>query len=147
VAAPEARSTRYVIALDAALRLFRERATPPAGTKLVAPTLLRSQPVAHLYAAARSGEIDRAEAGAQLDHMRALNIRLLGDRVLQKFAWDFAERLGWEDTFTAEYVALTKLQADAFVTLDQGLARVAGTLVPVASYDQMLGERLPQPSP
>ncbi len=130
---------RYVIALDAALRLFRDRAVPPGGAKLVAPTLLRSQAVAHLYAAARRGEIDRDEARAQLDHMRALNIRLLGDRVLQSFAWTFAERLGWEDTFTAEYIALTKLQADAFVTLDPDLARAAGTLVPLATYDDMMG--------
>ncbi|PWK62026.1 type II toxin-antitoxin system VapC family toxin [Roseicyclus mahoneyensis] len=138
---------RYVIAIDAALRLFRERAMVPDDTKLVAPTLLRSQAVAHLYAAARRGEIDRAEARAQLDHMRALNIRLLGDRVLQNFAWNFAERLGWDDTFTAEYVALTKLQADAFVTLDPDLARAAATLVPVASYDEMTGGRSSQPSP
>jgi predicted nucleic acid-binding protein len=119
----------------------------PEGTKLVAPTLLRSQAVAHLYAAARRGEIDRAEARAQLDHMRALNIRLLGDRVLQNFAWNFAERLGWDDTFTAEYVAMTKLQTDAFVTLDPDLARAAATLVPVASYDEMTGWRSSQPSP
>lgn len=132
---------RYVIALDAALRLFRERAAVPAQTKLVAPTLLRSQAVAHLYAAARRGEINRAEARAQLDHMRALNIRLLGDRVLQNFAWNFAELLGWEDTFTAEYVALTKLQADAFVALDPSLLRTVGALVPVASYGQMLGQK------
>ena len=73
--------------------------------------------------------------------MRALNIRLLGDRVLQNLAWNFAEQLGWEDTFTAEYLALTKLQADAFVTLDLHLGRVAATLVPVASYDEMLGRQ------
>ena len=132
---------RYVIALDAALRLFRERARPAEGTKLVAPTLLRSQAVAQLYATARRGEIDRTEAKAQLDHMRALNIRLLGDRVLQNLAWNFAERLGWEDTFTAEYVALTKLQADAFVTLDPDLARAAASFVTVAAYDEMLGTR------
>jgi hypothetical protein len=78
--------------------------------------------------------------------MRSLYIRLLGDRVLQKVAWDFAERLGWEDTFTAEYLALTKLQADAFVTLDPALAQVAATLVPVASYEEMLGVRPDQRS-
>jgi len=129
---------RYVIALDAALRLFRDRATPAPGTRLVAPTLLRSQAVAHLYAQARRGRIDRTEARAQLDHMRALNIRLLGDRVLQSAAWDVAERLGWDDTFAAEYVALTRLQADALVTLDPALANAARTLVPVASWGQMM---------
>jgi predicted nucleic acid-binding protein len=136
---------RYVIALDAALRLFRERAVPPAATRLIAPTLLRSQAVAQLYAAARRGEIDRGEARAQLDHMRALNIRLLGDRVLQKFAWDYAEKLDWEDTFTAEYIALTRLQADALVTLDPALARAAGAHVRIATYEALLGRTAPQP--
>jgi len=106
---------RYLIALEAALRLFHERARPHPGTKLVAPALLRSQAVAQLYAAARRGEVDRDEARAQLDHLRALDSRLLGDRVLRNFAWSLAERLGWEDTLTAENAAPTKLQADAFV--------------------------------
>lgn len=136
---------RYVIAVDAALRLFRERAVPSAGVKLVAPALLRSQAVSHLYAQARRGEIDRAEARAQLDHMRTLNIRLLGDRVLQGLAWDMAERLGWDDTFTAEYIALTRLQADALVTLDPALADAARTLVPVASWDAMMAAPLSPP--
>lgn len=95
----------------------------------------------------RRGDSDRAEARAQLDHMRSLNIRLLGDRILQKFAWDIAEKLGWEDTLTAEYVTLTKLQADAFVTLDADLARSVGSLVPLASFEEMLGGLPPQPSP
>jgi len=129
---------RYVIALDVALRLFRERAVPHPGARLLAPALLRSQAVSRLFAQARRGEIDRAEARVQLDHMRALNIRLLGDRVLQAAAWDVAERLGWGDTFTAEYIALTRLQADALVTLDTALADAARTLVPVASWDEML---------
>ncbi|KPQ15285.1 MAG: hypothetical protein HLUCCO18_12865 [Rhodobacteraceae bacterium HLUCCO18] len=138
---------RDVIALDTALRLFRDRAAPPAGPRLVAPALLRSQAVARLSGAARRAEIDRAEARARPDHMRALNIRLLGDPVLQNLAWTFAERLGWEDSFTAEYLALTKLQADAFVTRDPILARAAASLVPVASYDEMMGARSSPPSP
>lgn len=130
---------RYVMALDAALRLFRERSRVPAETRLLAPTLLRSQVLAHLYDAARRGEIDRGEARAQLDHMRSLNIRLLGDRVLQKVAWDIAEELGWADTLTAEYVALARLQGDAFVTLDPGLARAVEAVVPVAPFERVLG--------
>ncbi len=66
--------------------------------------------------------------------------------MLQNLAWNFAERLGWEDTFTAEYLALTKLQADAFVTLDPDLALAAATLVPVATYDEMMGAGAVQPS-
>ncbi len=129
---------RYVIAPDAASRLLAERAAPPPHARLLAPTLLRSQILAELYAAARAGAFDRIEARQRLDHMRRLDIRLLGDRVLQARAWELAERLGWADTFMAEYLALTQLQADALVTLDAGLARVAAPIVPLASYAQML---------
>ena len=45
-------------------------------------------------------------------------IRLLGDAVLRRRAWEVADQLGWASTYDAEYVALTQLQADAFVTLD-----------------------------
>lgn len=58
------------------------------------------------------------DADQRLDHVRKLRIRLLGDRVLQNVAWTVADQLGWSDTFDAEYVALTQLQADALVTLD-----------------------------
>jgi predicted nucleic acid-binding protein len=136
---------RYVLALDAALKLIGERREPNAGVRLLAPTLLRSQVLAHLYSSARHGNIDRAEARAQLDHMRGLNIRLLGDRVLQKFAWDMAEKLGWEDTLTAEYLALTRLQADALVTLDPAFSEIAATLVPVVCFEDMLNGSAPQP--
>lgn len=67
-----------------------------------------------------------------LDRVRALNIGLLGDRVLQSTAWKLAEQLGWADTLTAEYLALAQLQADAFITGDADLAAVAATVVTVA---------------
>ena len=40
--------------------------------------------------------------------------------------------LGWPDTFDAEYVAVTQLHADAFITLDRHLAHAAKDLVTVA---------------
>jgi len=70
--------------------------------------------------------------------MRALKIRLLGDRVLQKLAWDIAEELAWDNTLQAEYVALTKLQADAFVTLDRSLAKSLKGVVPLASFKDII---------
>jgi hypothetical protein len=136
---------RYVIAPDAALRLLAERAVVPPQVRLVAPTLLRSQVLAELYAASRQGAFDRAEARRRLDHLRALDIRLLGDRVQQARAWDVAERLDWPDTLMAEYLALTLLQADAFVTLNDALARAAAAIVPVASYARMLAGERPAP--
>ena len=132
---------RYVIALDTTLRLLRERVHVHDGIKLLAPTLLRSQALSHLYGSVLRGEIDRKAAASQLDHMRSLKIRLLGDRVLQKVAWDMAEQLHWKDTFMAEYLALTKLQADAFVTLDSELARSVRQIVPLASFEDILGRQ------
>jgi predicted nucleic acid-binding protein len=127
-----------VIALDTALRLVGERIVVAAPVRLVAPTLLRSQVLASLYGEVRRGAFGRAEARARLDHMRALDIRLLGDRVLQARAWDVAERLGWADTFAAEYVALAQLQADALVTLDADLAQAVDGLVAVAPFEALL---------
>ena len=75
--------------------------------------------------------------------MRRLRLRLLGDRVLQSVAWDVADQLGWPDTYDAEYVALTRLQADALVTLDERLAQAAKRLVPVASIDDLTGQDVP----
>lgn len=130
--------TRYVIGPDTALKLAQARATPPAGTRLLAPTLMRSQVLAALYARVQAGETDRREAKAQLDHLRRLSIRLLGDRVLQDLAWEMAEQLGWADTFVAEYIALTRLQADALVVEDDAIAQAARPLVKVATMRSLM---------
>ena len=41
--------------------------------------------------------------------------------------------MGWASTYDAEYVALTQLQADAFVTMDAKLARSVKGIVETAS--------------
>ncbi len=130
--------TRYVIGPDVALRLASDEAVIPAEHRLVAPTLIRSQLLVLLYQAARRGELTKQEASRKLDYVRSLRIRLLGDRVLQGVAWTIAEQLGWPDTYTAEYVALTQLQADAFITLDAELASSVRELVTVAPYDALV---------
>jgi predicted nucleic acid-binding protein len=127
--------TRYVIGPDVALRLAAEQAEVRAGHQLVAPTLIRSQVLAELYRAVRRGELTTKDADRRLDYIRGLRIRLLGDRVLQRAAWAVADRLGWDDTFDAEYIALTQLQADALITLDDRLARAARDLVSVSSIE------------
>ncbi len=129
--------TRYAIGPDVVLRLARDGTVPAAGHQLVAPTLLRSQLVSQLYRAARRGETTRRDADRVLDHMRGLRIRLLGDRVLQSVAWKVAEQLDWPDTLAAEYVAVTQLQADAFVTLDAELAAAVRHLVRTAPFEEL----------
>ncbi len=64
-------------------------------------------------------------------------IRLLGDAVLRRNAWKIADQLGWADTYDAEHVALTKLQADALVTRNAELAREVEGLVPTATIDAL----------
>jgi predicted nucleic acid-binding protein len=81
--------------------------------------------------------MSKPDADRVLDHMRSLRIRLLGDRVLQSVAWKIADQLGWPDTLTAEYVAVTQLQADAFVTLDDALAAAVKGLVRTASFEEL----------
>lgn len=130
--------TRYVIEPATALALARRGAVVPARHQLLAPTLLRSQVLALLFGQVQHGELTRKEAMQGLDHLRRLDIRLLGDRVLQRVAWDIALQLGWPDTFVAEYLALTRLQADALVTDDAELAGIASRVVATASVDELL---------
>ena len=79
----------------------------------------------------------KKDAEQRLDYVRGLRIRLLGDRVLQQVAWRVADQLGWSDTYAAEYVALTRLQADAFVTLDEQLAGSVQDLVAIAPIEAL----------
>lgn len=129
--------TKYVIGPDVALQLAREQAEIREGHQLLAPTLLRSQLLSHLYQCVQRGELTEKETERYLDYVRGLRMRLLGDRVLQRVAWRIADRLGWPDTFDAEYVALTQLQADAFVTLDVRLAGAVQNLVTVAPIEAL----------
>ncbi len=129
--------SRYVIRPDVAIALARDEAVISDEHELLAPTLLRSQVLSQLYRAVRDGEMSQQEAENAIGYVRRLRLRLLGDRVLQSVAWDVADQLDWPDTFDAEYVALTRLQADALVTLDERLAHAARRLVPVASIDDL----------
>jgi predicted nucleic acid-binding protein len=106
--------------------------------ELLAPTLLRSQTLSILHEAVHSGELSSDEARERLERIQVMKIRLLGDAVLRRVAWRIADDLGWADTYTAEYLALTQLQADAFVTLDRGLARRVRDVVTIASIDDIL---------
>jgi len=129
--------TKYVIGPDVAMLLARQQPTVSAEHALLAPTLLRSQLLSELYQAVHRGELTKAASDAQLDYVRGLRLRLLGDRVLQKVAWKIADELGWTDTLTAEYLALTQLQADAFITLDQQLADAVRDVVAVAPIEAL----------
>jgi len=129
--------TRFVVDCGVVLELASEAFELPPEHELLAPTLLRSQTLSALHEAVHRGELSEAVALERLARIRAMPIRLLGDAVLRRRAWDLADRLGWAETYDAEYVALTQLQADAFVTSDPALARRVEGVVATATIDAL----------
>jgi predicted nucleic acid-binding protein len=129
--------TRFVVDCGVVLRLAAEEIQVASEHELLAPTLLRSQTLSALHEAVHRGEIPEAVALERLARIQALPIRLLGDAVLRRNAWQIADRLGWAETYDAEYVALTRLQADALVTLDAELARRVEGIVPTAPIEAL----------
>ena len=129
--------TRFVITPDVAVVLARDQVVISEAHQVLAPTLLRSQLLSLLYQAVLRGEMTSKDADQRLDYVRGLRMRLLGDRVLQSVAWKIADELGWPDTLDAEYVALTQLQADALITLDERLAGAVKGVVTVAPVEAL----------
>ena len=129
--------TRFVVDSSAVLHLASSDTEVPAKHKLLAPTLLRSQTLSDLHEAVQRGEIAAEVARDHLARIGRMPIRLLGDAVLRRRAWELADRLGWAQTYNAEYVALTQLQADAFITLDKELARSVKGIVETASIEAL----------
>jgi predicted nucleic acid-binding protein len=128
---------RFVVDAGAVLHLASAEVEVSDEHELLAPTLLRSQVLSALHEAVRRGELPAEVAHEHLARIGRMRIRLLGDAVLRRRAWDVADRLGWASTYDAEYVALTLLQADAFVTLDAELARSVQGIVETASIDAL----------
>ena len=129
--------TRFVVDCETLLRVAAGEVEVAAGHSLVAPTLVRSQALAALYQAARRGEISAADGLDRVARLNSLKVRFLGDRALQRQAWKVADQLGWTTTTDAEFVALTQLQGDVFVTADSELARAVEGLVETATVDAL----------
>lgn len=119
---------KYVIDCSAFLRIAGGDATVAARHELLAPTLLRSQALAAILATG---------ADELLPAINGLKIRYLGDGVLRANALKIAREQGWPDTYEAEYLALTKLQGDAFVTADEAVRKRAAKVVATASLDDL----------
>lgn len=128
---------RFVVDCGVVLQLAAEGVDVPAEHELLAPTLLRSQTLSTLHEVVQRGELEDDVALERLARVQALPIRLLGDAVLRRRAWQLAGELGWAGTYDAEYLALTQLQAGAFVTLDEELARRVEGVVPTATIDAL----------
>jgi indolepyruvate ferredoxin oxidoreductase alpha subunit len=129
--------TRYVLDARAAIELAREDLVIPTEHELLAPTLIRSQVLSLLHEAVHAGTMTEQEAQRRRARIDGWRMRLLGDAVLRRVAWQLADRLGWPSTFDAEYVALTRLQADALITADPDLAAAVRDLVRVAPIAEL----------
>jgi predicted nucleic acid-binding protein len=126
--------TRYVIDAPTLLRLVAEGVQVGPDHQIVAPSLIRSEALSLLFDAVRRGELTEETALQRHERLTELKMRLLGDRVSRRTAWRLATEQGWASTHEAEYVAITKLQADALVTVDPALAIKAEGLVPLAPF-------------
>ena len=124
--------SRYVIDAPTLLHVIAEEVEVDPGHQLVAPHLIRSQALAALFEAVRAGDRTEKVALRHLERVAELKMRLLGDRVSRHTAWKIATELGWQTTADAEYLAVTRLQADALVTIDAEFAAKARGIVPLA---------------
>jgi predicted nucleic acid-binding protein len=129
--------TRFVVDTSAVLHMAAEGFVVSAEHELLAPTLLRDQVLSALHEAVHRGELDADVARERLAYVQGLKMRLLGDAVLRKVAWEVADQLGWAETYAAEYIALTKLQGDALIALDEELSRGAEGIVTTAPIDAL----------
>jgi len=133
--------TRYVIDAPTLLHIVANGVQVNPRHQLVAPNLIRSQSLTLLLEAVRRGDLTEAQALAQHERLTELKMRLLGDRVSRRTAWKIAREHGWETTYDAEYIAVTKLQADALVTVNSLLATKAKGLVPLAKLEALTDDR------
>ena len=100
--------------------------------QLVAPNSIRSEALQLLLRDVLRGKRTEKAALERHERITELKMRLLGDRVSRGTAWRIAIEHRWDTLRDAEYLAITRLQADALVTVDPGLAAKAENIVPVA---------------
>jgi predicted nucleic acid-binding protein len=129
---------RYVIDAPTLLHVVRADLAVSPTHQLVAPNLIRSQVLSLLLAAVTRGDLSEEAALEEHERLTGLKMRLLGDRVSRRTAWKIAREQGWQTTYDAEYLAVTRLQADALVTIDPAMAERARNLVPLAPVEALL---------
>ena len=86
--------TRFVVDASAVLHLASAGIKVSARHKLLAPTLLRSQTLSALHEAVQRGEIPADVARDRLARIGRMPIRLLGDAVLRRRAWELGGSVG-----------------------------------------------------
>ena len=105
--------------------------------QLVPPNSIRSQALELHLPRVRGGELSEPAALELHERITEIKLRLLGDRVSRRTAWQLALEHDWDTLHEAEYLAVAKLQADALITDDPGLAGLADG-VPMAPFTDLL---------
>jgi len=126
---------RFVVDSGATLELASAVAEIAPDKELCAPTLWRSEVLSAVYEAVRRGELTEESARERLGYVNALKIRLLGDAVLRRRAWELAQLLDLDTTYRAEYVALAQLQGCTLVSTDERWLKRVGDLVATATAE------------
>ena len=129
---------RYVIDDTTLLHLVDAGLHVHPDHQLVAPNSIRSAALELLLGDVLAGKRTEAAALEAHERMTGIKMRLLGDRVSRRTAWQIARERGWSTLGDAEYLAVTRLQADALATVDPSLAAAARDVVPVAAVDDLL---------
>jgi hypothetical protein len=129
--------TRYAIDARTLLHLVDNGITPDPAHQLVAPGWLRSDALQLLLDDVRAGTRTERDALTTHERVTEVKVRLLADRVSRRTAWDLARAHAWERLHDAEYLAVTRLQADALIALDPGLVALADGIVPLAEVTDL----------
>jgi predicted nucleic acid-binding protein len=127
------RMARYVVDARALLLIASTGVRIHPDHQLVAPNSVRSEALSLLYDQVRRGELKEDEALRLHERLTEVKMLLLGDRVSRRTAWRIARDHGWDVIGDTEYIAVTLLQADALIALDESLARTANGIVALAS--------------
>ena len=129
--------TRYVIDAPTLVHVVSNGIAIHPDHQLVAPSSLRSQALGLLLTEVRAGDRTEKEARALFDPITETKVRVLGDRMSRRTAWDIARERDWATLQHAEYLAVARLQADALVSVDPELVAAADGVVPLAPLEAL----------
>jgi predicted nucleic acid-binding protein len=129
---------RYTIDAPTLVHVVDAGLTVDPGHQPVAPNSIRPEALERLLRDVQAGKRTEKDALSLHVRMTEIKIRLLGDRMSRRTAWNIAREYDWDRLRDAEYLAVTRLQADAPVTVDAELAAVARDVVPLAAVEDLL---------
>ena len=130
--------TRYVIDASTLLHIVDAGLRADPGHQLVAPNSIRSEALELLLQDVRAGQRSEAAALKAHERMTGVKMRLLGDRVSRRTAWQIAREYDWDTLREAEYLAVTRVQADALVTVDPTSPPPPRDAIVVAAIEDLL---------